>query len=181
MTVITPNDITVDRAFYIRELQQFLRAIQRKRTGSTYVPVDGIFGSRTTAAVREFQQEAGLPVTGIVDKGTWEAIFLSYLEVVAENASPTPIQGYQNPAIGLGIGDQGDGVSFLQIMLRRLATRYPDIPAESIITGIYTPETAQAVAALQRLSGLAETGVTDKPTWDAVTGLYNHTEVFDRE
>lgn len=181
MTLITPNDITVDRAFYIRELQRFLRTIQRQRTGSTYVPVDGIFGSRTTAAVREFQQEAGLPVTGIADRITWEAIFAAYLTVVAENASPTPIQGYQNPAIGLGIGDRGDGVAFLQIMLRRLGERYPGIPAEQIISGVYSPATAQAVAAIQRLSGLAETGITDKPTWDAVTGLYNSLEALARE
>lgn len=178
MTTITPNDITVDTAFYVRQLQQFLRTIQRQRTGSTYVPPDGIFGSSTTAAVREFQQESNLPITGIVDRATWDAIFTAYLAVAAENAAPTPIQGYQNPAIGLGVGDRGDGAAFLQIMLRRLAQRYPSIPAETTISGIYTPATAAAVAALQRLSGLAETGITDKPTWDAITGLYNHQGVI---
>lgn len=181
MTVIPPNDITLDRTFYVRQLQQFLRTIQRQRTGSTLVPMDGLFGSRTKATVQEFQQEIGLPVTGVVDRATWEAIFAAYLMAVAESASPTPIQGYQNPAIGLGVGDRGDGVSFLQIMLRRLSGRYPAIPAEQTVTGIYTSATARAVATIQRLSGLAETGVTDKPTWDAVTGLYNHREALASE
>ncbi len=173
MSVITPNDITTDEAYYIRELQQYLRTVQQDRTGSSLIPIDGIFGSRTTAAVREFQQEAGLPVTGVVDRATWDAIYVAYLEVLLKNAAPTPIQGYQTPGVALGPGDRGDGVAFLQIMLRRLSQRYPNIPAEPIISGIYTPATARAVAALQKIAGLVETGLTDKPTWDAITSLYN--------
>ena len=170
---MTPNDITVDRAFYIRELQSYLRAIQRDRTGSTLVPTDGSYGSRTTAAVREFQQEEGLPVTGVTDRTTWEAARRAYLEILAKTASPTPIQGYQTPQTALAPGDRGDGVAFLQIMLRRLAGRFPGIPAEESISGIYTPDTALAVAAVQAVSDLPQTGLTDKATWDAVTRLYN--------
>ncbi len=108
MNIITPNDITTDEAYYIRELQQYLRTIQQDRTGSSLLPIDGIFGSRTTAAVREFQQEAGLPVTGVVDRVAWDAIYLAYLEVLLKNATPTPIQGYQNPEVALGPGDRGE-------------------------------------------------------------------------
>lgn len=170
---MTTNDITADRAYYIRELQTYLAAIQRDRTGSTLVPVDGIYGGRTAAAVREFQQEESLPITGVVDRTTWEAVYRAYLEILAKAAAPTPIQGYQNPETALVPGDRGDGVAFLQIMLRRLAQRFPQIPAEQSITGIYSPATALAVAAVQKRSGLPETGQTDKATWDAVTSLYN--------
>lgn len=173
MTPITPNDITQDRSFYIRELQQYLRTIQQFRTGSSFVPIDGIFGSRTAAAVEEFQREEGLPVTGEVDKDTWDALRRVYLEILLLYMSPIPIQGYQNPVLALLPGDRGDGVAFLQIMLRQLSARYPNIPAEPVITGIYSPATAQAVMAIQRLSGLPETGQTDKATWNAVTNLYN--------
>ena len=167
------NDITTDRGVYIRELQTYLRAIQRDRTGSTLVPVDGIYGSRTAAAVREFQREEGLPATGTVDRTTWDAARFAYLDILEKNAVPTPIQGYRNPQVALVPGDRGDGVAFLQIMLRRLAQRYSQIPAETAVTGIYTPETALAVAAVQARSDLPETGLTDKATWDAVTKLYN--------
>jgi len=37
-------------------------------------PIDGIFGSATDAAVKLFQKASGLPVNGIVDKITWDAI-----------------------------------------------------------------------------------------------------------
>lgn len=35
---------------------------------------DGDFGPKTQAAVKEFQQKKGLPVTGDVDKATWAAL-----------------------------------------------------------------------------------------------------------
>ncbi len=167
------NDITVDRAFYIRELQSYLRAIRISRGGDADIPVDGIYGTDTAQAVREFQQSLGLPVTGDVDRVTWDAIRETYLETVYAAALPTPIQAYQDPDQFLQTGDQGDGVAFLQILLRRLSLRYPNLPPLYTISGIYTPETEQAVKAFQRLVGLPETGLTDKPTWDAITRLYN--------
>ena len=37
-------------------------------------PIDGSFGPKTEAAVRAFQQEKGLPATGLTDRATWEAL-----------------------------------------------------------------------------------------------------------
>ncbi|WP_373537872.1 peptidoglycan-binding protein [Microcoleus sp.] len=37
-------------------------------------PIDGIFGARTTTAVKSFQQYKGLTVDGVVDEITWKAI-----------------------------------------------------------------------------------------------------------
>ena len=39
---------------------------------------DGIFGSKTLAAVRKFQQENILEVDGIVGEKTWGALLLSH-------------------------------------------------------------------------------------------------------
>lgn len=169
---ITPNDITTDRAFYIRELQAYLRAVQRYRTGSTLVPADGIFGSRTAAAVREFQQDEALPVTGAVDRTTWDALYAAYLVVNLALSLPAAIQSPALPGDALSVGTRSDGVAFLQIMLRQLAQRFPGLPAERVITGVYSPLTAEAVTAIQQLSGLPETGTVDKATWAAVTRLY---------
>ena len=41
--------------------------------------IDEIHGPRTDAAVRDFQQSKGLPVTGIVDEATWPALIKDYL------------------------------------------------------------------------------------------------------
>ena len=58
-----------DRGNYVRFLQQLLEG--------KFIPVgtiDGIFGTRTENAVKEYQQNAGLAVDGIVGPNTWGAI-----------------------------------------------------------------------------------------------------------
>jgi outer membrane protein OmpA-like peptidoglycan-associated protein len=42
-------------------------------------PVDGLEGPATAAAVKKFQQEKSLPVTGTVDDATWSALIEAYL------------------------------------------------------------------------------------------------------
>jgi len=37
-------------------------------------PIDGVFGSKTAAAVKQFQKAQGLATTGTVDEATWEAL-----------------------------------------------------------------------------------------------------------
>jgi peptidoglycan hydrolase-like protein with peptidoglycan-binding domain len=43
-------------------------------TGYASGIVDGIFGTKTLAAVRQFQQANGLTVDGIVGKNTWKKL-----------------------------------------------------------------------------------------------------------
>jgi hypothetical protein len=42
--------------------------------GSSSLPVTGVFGKPTTSAVRAFQLSRGLPVDGLVDTATWNAL-----------------------------------------------------------------------------------------------------------
>lgn len=58
-----------DRGAAVRELQNELR-----KDGFNPGPVDGIFGAKTTAAVRAFQAKKGLVVDGIVGPKTWAAL-----------------------------------------------------------------------------------------------------------
>ena len=48
---------------HIFDLQTFLRRIQQAEGSATPLVPDGIFGSQTAAAVREYQQQNCLPVT----------------------------------------------------------------------------------------------------------------------
>jgi peptidoglycan hydrolase-like protein with peptidoglycan-binding domain len=41
---------------------------------STITVIDGIFGDQTEAALRQFQEDEGLPVTGVADEATWSAL-----------------------------------------------------------------------------------------------------------
>ena len=164
------NDITVNSRPYVIELQGYLRTIQRTRQGSTTVPQDGYYGAATTAGVRQFQQEEGLPVTGQVDAATWEALYRVYTAITTAAQPPTPIVGKGNTP--LAEGDRGDPVLFLNAMIARLARVYnnlPDAPPDSR----YTADTAYAVRDIQEWAGLPVTGETDTATWNAVTALYN--------
>ena len=144
--------------------------------------VDGIFGSRTEASVRAFQEVFGLAVDGIVGKATWYALVRLYVAVtsLAELRS----QGQQFYAVnweypnGLRPGSRGDKVRHLQYMLSVLAAYINQIPTISI-DGIYGTATENAVMAAQRWFGLPETGVVDQQTWDEIydqfSGIENST------
>ena len=43
------------------------------------IEIDGVFGSRTTSAVKAFQKSFGLPVTGAVDFPTWDIMYRTYI------------------------------------------------------------------------------------------------------
>ena len=141
--------------------------------------VDGIFGSRTEAAVKAFQQIFGLDQDGIVGPGTWYAIVRLYTAVTA--LSELRSQGQQfyainwSPPGGLEVGDTGEKVRLLQYMLSVLASYIPSIPPLSV-DGIYGSATKAAVLAAQRRFGLPETGTVGETTWNEIYDQYSGIE-----
>lgn len=53
-------------------------------------PLDGIYGPETAASVRRFQQVWGLPVSGTVDRATWEALAEEMVLPVAARPTEAP-------------------------------------------------------------------------------------------
>ena len=60
----------------VRNLQRILTLLSRRNDMRALDPlgVDGDFGDNTEKAVKAFQQFKNLPVTGVVDAQTWEAL-----------------------------------------------------------------------------------------------------------
>ena len=141
--------------------------------------VDGIFGSRTEASVRAFQQIFGLTADGIVGRATWYEIVRLYTAVTA--LSELRSQGQQFYAINwappgsLQVGDSGEKVRHLQYMLSVLSTYISGIPPLSV-DGIYGQGTRASVLAAQRRFGLPETGVVDDTTWDEIYDQFSGIE-----
>ena len=133
--------------------------------------VDGIFGSRTEASVRRFQEIFDLTPDGIVGKATWYALVRLYTAVT--RLSELRSQGQQFYSINweypdpIQEGDTGDKVRHLQYMLSVLSAYIQNIPAVTV-DGIFGPATRQAVVAAQRWLGLPETGQVDDRTWDEI-------------
>lgn len=136
---------------------------------------DGIFGSKTEAAVRKFQEIFNLTVDGIVGRATWYALVRLYTGVNALSELKSQGQKYYANTWGISSplrqGDRGTKVEQLQYMLRVIAAYIPTIPSIAA-DGIFGPNTRNAVLAAQRRFGLPQTGVADPQTWNEIYDLF---------
>jgi len=112
--------------------------------------VDGIFGSKTYAAVTALQKSCGLAADGIVGPQTRNAI----ANLLAKSSSPASIL-YQ--------GCKGDKVAELQKKLK--AAGFDCGPVD----GIFGPKTYAAVVALQKACNIKVDGIVGPQTWEALS------------
>lgn len=148
----------------VRSLQTMLRVLSEDdRSLPTVVP-DGIYGQTTMGAVTEFQRREGLPLTGITDQTTWDAIVLRYEDALIRIDQAEPIEIIMDPGQVFVLGDQGPYIYLMQTLLIVLAQDHKDIRPPSH-TGIFDTDTESALTAFQALAGLEQTGQLDKITW----------------
>lgn len=148
----------------IRSLQTMLRVIaEDDPTLPTVVP-DGIYGQQTITAVSAFQRRNGLPVTGITDQQTWEAIVRAYDPAFIRIHKAQPIEIIMDPGKVYHLGESSPYLYLLQSMLLYLSQLHPtiDTPTHS---GTLDSPTSKALAGFQLLAGLPPTGELDKITW----------------
>ncbi len=125
-----PVESLGSRGANIVALQHLLRAAGHE------LPADGVFDETTQAAVGAFQEAAGLPVSGVVDAATWQAL-----------------------APALEEGSAGQAVTAAQWLLNAKAG------ADLALSGWYDAPTRIAVEAFQRTMGIERSGVVDTRTW----------------
>lgn len=157
-----PNESFVSQP--VRSLQTMLRVLaEDDRTLPTVIP-DGIYGQETITAVSAFQRRAGLPVTGIANQETWDAVIEAYEPALIRVDKAAPIEVIIDPGKVYRRGDSSANLYLLQAMLAFLSRYHTDIgsPEQS---GVLDATTAEALAAFQLLAGLPPTGELDKVTW----------------
>ena len=161
-------------------IQTALNRISQSYPAIPKIPaVDGIFGSRTEAAVRKFQEVFNLAPDGIVGPSTWYALVRIFVAVtrLAELRSEGQ-RFYANSwatTDPIEQGDRGIKVEHLQYMLSVLSAYIPEIPPLTI-DGIFGNATRSAVIAAQRRFGLRQTGIVDFTTWDEIYDQFSGIE-----
>lgn len=137
--------------------------------------VDGIFGPRTEASIRAFQDIFGLTSDGIVGPATWYALVRLYTAVTSLAELRSQGQQFYNinwsPPGGLAVGDTGEKVRLLQYMLSVLSAHISTIPPVAI-DSVFGQQTKAAVLAAQKRFNLPETGSVGPQTWDAIYDQY---------
>lgn len=135
-----------DRGSDVTTLQTAL-----SRAGYSPGTIDGVFGTRTETAVKNFQRAMGLTVDGIVGRRTWAAL-------------EPYMQPYYPPATGyLRRGDSGPEVVRLQT---GLTTAGYNINA---IDGYFGANTENEVKRFQRVFGLTDDGIVTPAFWDRLS------------
>ncbi|MCM1524929.1 MAG: peptidoglycan-binding protein [Ruminococcus sp.] len=169
------NSIPVNRSAHsknVREVQEYLRESGFTRDDGMPVIPDGIYGQHTKEAVANFQRSSGLPVTGEVDRVTWDRLYGYYEDLMINVRIQEGIKPLPDLNITLGIGDMGFSIMILQAMLNTVAGIYTNIctvPSE----GVYDDSTAKAVKEIQAAAGIEPTGKTDIRTWNIIVRFFN--------
>lgn len=156
----------------IRHLQTMLRYISFATDRPTYkVNVSGSFDTVTENAVMSFQAANKLPVTGIADLDTWNAIAEEYERErsLREKVLIDPIGS--DPYFVTPQGERSVTVLILQILLGTLRIRYDYAPIQ--LSGNYDERTADAVRVIQKANSLPTTGNADRLTWQRIALEFN--------
>lgn len=151
-------------ASFIRLLQQMLNLCAPPNTPA--LPISGTFNEETMEAIIGFQQEAGLPVNGVVDANVWNALLTRTNAGRGGDFFPVPPEIFPTPA-----GARCPQIYLAQTMLDCLSHTLHDLPPTGH-DGILHGPTSRGLRTIQRGSGLPETGILDCKTWATLTRLF---------
>ena len=168
--LITKTDVNDNRQNTF-ELQKFLKKISETSPEIPFLNTDGIYGNETQEAVRKFQETRNLNPTGIADSETWDKIFAEYEALIALTENALPFDVFPIDILEIKLGDKGDVVLVIQILLNNFASKYSNLKRVNV-NGQYTKETADAVSAFQNVTQLNPTGTVNRPTWNEMINLY---------
>lgn len=157
----------------VKLIQYYLNFLSFFNNRLPSIDADGIFGPATENAVKAFQSEYGLTADGIVGRDTWNRLQDAYFSTL--NSLPDEYRSYSSllyPGYVITTGASGNVVTQLQTFLNVIAANNSAVPSVAV-DGVYGNETKNAVIAVQKLSGLEQTGAVGALTWNAIVNLYN--------
>ena len=170
----TPSPGPEDIVPRIQAVQYFLNVLSAYYDSIPSVDINGILDTQTRTAIMEFQKVFSLPITGLVDEQTWNAMYdavLGILQTLPPSALALPALLW--PGITYQVGSEGPGVYILQQYLAYIGSVLEGVsPTQP--DGIFGPETEEAVRTFQDFFGIDVTGVVDQYTWDRIVLIYRN-------
>ena len=158
-------------------IQRDLRRISKNYPAIPYITNTlGIYDEETVSAVKKFQEIFNLPITGIVDKGTWYKIKYVYTSVkkladlYSEGLTQDEVTFLYTDKVEYG--DTGIEVQYIHYFLDAIAFLDNDItrlPTNSI----YNNNTITMVKAFQEKYGLPVTGVFTYTDFSVLRKVYD--------
>lgn len=159
----------------VRDVQDMLCRLAKQYSFLPELTVDGVFGEKTLEAVMLFQRELYPPVTGVVDPGTWNAMWTRWLGMAAHQPALRPLRVCWSRAVVPGPSRHSDHLMLCQMLFQVLRGYLegilPDPP-----DGQHGEASEKNVRWLQRCARLEETGKMDRATWNALVCLYEWLE-----
>ncbi len=147
----------LDTVAAIKEIQKFLYVISdRVNNEIPRVSIDGFYGEETENSVRIFQEIYDIEPSGKVDLITFNLLYSLYDENRIESNSKT----IQNEYFPIALGDQGNHVLNLHIVMLELKKRYKDI-GNITKTTYFSKESENATWELQKIFRHLENGIVD--------------------
>ncbi len=132
----------LDRGSMVKTLQKTLNVVLETPKNKQLL-TDGVYGARTTRAVKKFQRQKALSVSGSVDRATWEMLGLADKPWLA----------------ALKVGSQHSSVKTIQDALAKVLKK------KITATGVYTAATQADVRLFQTSVGMKPTGNVSGNTW----------------
>ena len=145
----------------IRSLQTMLRTIAHVDETLLKLVPDGIYGPNTVQAVREFQRQNALPVTGETDNATWNKLVAVYTVQSPSVLPAAPVTVRWTPNRTLAAGSRNSHLFLIQSMLQALARFYVNAPVLTV-TGVHDAPSVAAVKWLQK-AGRTPADRRDRP------------------
>lgn len=169
---------TMLRGEDVRALQELLN-----RLGFDCGTADGIFGPKTSAAVKAFQRTKGLEEDGVVGSKTWTALEVAKQDTETESPSDESAEGAEDPdeedetdgVTEEGSGQPNYGTRLLRYKAGTAMQQGADVLAVQTrlvqlsfdpgnADGIYGPKTAGAVKDFQQSGGITADGIVGPVT-----------------
>lgn len=155
----------------VQSLQHILNHLARTIPNLPRLAETGTFDEATLEAVMIFQRDFGLPVTGIADQATWDAMMDVYYQNLLEFGPSPLLHVFPNNFDPIRENDRRIGMLVVQAMLTELLSIVSNFePVE--MGGINSGPTLRNLKLLQQLSGMNSSGILDRATWTILAALY---------